>query len=90
MARRRHQSLTSRCMINPRVRWDQVELQRESNRVNRFILAFEKLYGRNPKPGDADGNFAAQVARDMEMRVGGARYYIRAATDGKSSWARPE
>jgi hypothetical protein len=35
-------------------------------------------------------NFTIQVAQDMEMSVGGARYYIRAATEGKSRDVRPE
>jgi len=30
------------------------------------------------------------VAEDMEMSVGGARYYIRAATEGKSREVRQE
>ena len=30
------------------------------------------------------------VAQDMEMSVGGARYYIRAATEGKSREVRQE
>ena len=65
-----------------------VELQKDSNRVHRFIEAFEKLYGRKPRAEDADGNFAAQVAQDMEMSVGGARYYIREATENKSTRVR--
>ena len=64
--------------------------QKNSERVNRFIEAFEKLYGRKPRPEDAEGNFTIQVAQDMEMSVGGARYYIRADTEGKSSEVRPE
>lgn len=67
-----------------------VEMQREPERVHRFIEAFEKLYGRKPRPEDAEGNFTIQVAQDMEMSVGGARYYIRAATEGKSRYVRPE
>jgi hypothetical protein len=57
-----------------------VELQNNSERVDRFIEAFEKLYGRKPKVEDADGDFKIQVARDMQMSVGGARYYIRLAS----------
>jgi hypothetical protein len=67
-----------------------VEMQEEPDRVDRYIEAFEKLYGRKPRPKDADGNFAIQVAQDMEMSVGGARYYIRAATEGKFRQGRPE
>ena len=67
-----------------------VEMQREPERVHRFIEAFEKLYGRKPSPEDAEGNFTIQVAQDMEMSVGGARYYIRAATEGKSRQVRRE
>ena len=62
-------------------RWVQVELQKDSDRVHRFIEAFEKLYGREPKPEDAEGNFVTRVAQDMRMSVGGARYYIRRATE---------
>jgi hypothetical protein len=57
-----------------------VELRRDRERVQRFIKAFEELYGRKPKLEDADGNFKIQVAQDMQMSVGGARYYIRLAT----------
>jgi hypothetical protein len=31
-----------------------------------------------------------QVAQDMKMNVGGALYYIRAATEGESRRMRPE
>jgi len=64
-------------------------MQEDADRVHRFIDAFEKLYGRKPKPEDAEGNFTLQVAQDMEMTVGGARYYIRAATEAKSKRVRP-
>jgi len=67
-----------------------VELPRETDRLQRFVAAFEKLYGRRPRPEDAKGNFTAQVAQDMEMSVGGARYYIRAATEGRPRYVRPE
>ena len=67
-----------------------MELRNDSVRVQRFIAAFEKLYGRKPRPDDAEGNFTAQVAQDMEMSVGGARYYIRVATEGQSNIVRPE
>ena len=70
--------------------WVLVEMQEEPDRVHRFIEAFENLYGRKPRPKDAEGSFAIQVAQDMEMSVGGARYYIRAATEGKSRQLRPE
>jgi len=62
----------------------------ETGRVHRFIEAFEKLYGRKPSSEDAKGNFTTQVAQDMEMSVGGARYYIRAATELESGKAQPE
>jgi hypothetical protein len=52
-------------------------MQENSERVQRFIDAFEKLYGRKPLPEDAVGDFTVQVAQDMRIRVGGARYYIR-------------
>jgi len=68
----------------------QVELQKDSDRVHRFIAAFERLYGRKPRPEDAQGNFTVQVAQDMEMSVGGARYYIRAATEGRPRYVRLE
>jgi len=58
-----------------------VEMQEEAERVHRFIEAFEKLYGRKPRPEDAEGNFTVQVAQDMEMSVGGARYFLRAAIE---------
>ena len=62
----------------------------EADRVPRFIEAFEKLYGRKPRPEDANGNFTVQVAQDVEMSVGGARYYIRVATEGRPRYVRPE
>jgi hypothetical protein len=62
-----------------------VELEKDSDRVHRFIAAFEKQYGRRPTPEDAQGHFTTQVAQDMEMSVGGARYYIRVATEQKST-----
>jgi len=65
-------------------------MQEEKDRVHRFTEAFEKLYGRKPSREDAEGHFAAQVAQDMEMSVGGARYYIRAATELASGPTRPE
>ena len=43
----------------------------DKERVYRFIEAFEKCYGRRPKPEDAEGDFRIQVARDRQMSVGG-------------------
>jgi len=77
-------------MITRAQPWGSDEMQEEADRVHRFIEAFEKLYGRKPRPEDAEGNFTIQVAQDMEMSVGGARYYIRAATEDKSKQVRPE
>jgi hypothetical protein len=57
------------------------EKQESSRRVYRFIDAFSKRYGRKPQPEDAVGDFAVQVARDLQMHVGGARYYLRWATE---------
>jgi hypothetical protein len=47
-----------------------MEMQNNTERVDRFIEAFEKLYGRKPKAEDADGDFKTQVAQDMQMSVG--------------------
>lgn len=58
-----------------------MEMQNDTKRIDRFIEAFEKLYGRKPKAEDADGNFKIQVAQDMQMSVGGARYYIHLASE---------
>jgi hypothetical protein len=58
-------------------------MQENAPRIDRFIAAFEKLYGRKPKPEDAESDFKLQVAQDMQMSVGGARYYIRLATKHK-------
>jgi len=68
----------------PQGRHIQVETQKNSERVHRFVEAFEKLYGRKPRPEDAEGNFTIQVAQDMQMSVGGARYYIHLATQHKT------
>jgi hypothetical protein len=57
-----------------------VESQKDSDRVHRFIEAFEKLYGRKPIQEDAEGDFKIRVAQDMQMSLGGARYYLRLAT----------
>ena len=54
-------------------------MEEDTERVHRFIEAFAKLYGRKPKPEDAEGEFKRQVAKDMQMSVGGARYYLRLA-----------
>jgi hypothetical protein len=62
-----------------------VEMQNNTERIDRFIEAFEKLYGRKPKAEDADGDFKIQVAQDMQMSVGNARYYIRLARERKAS-----
>jgi len=61
-----------------------VEMQNNRERVDRFIEAFEKLYGRKPQAEDANGDFKIQVAQDMQMSVGGARYYIRLASERKA------
>jgi hypothetical protein len=61
-----------------------VEMQNDTERIDRFIVAFEKLYGRKPKAEDADGDFKIQVAQDMQMSLGGARYYIRLASERKA------
>ena len=72
----RHRSDTYECYDYPPPRWVQVELQKDSDRVERFIAAFEKLYGRKPRPEDAQGNFTLHVAQNMEMSVGGARSFL--------------
>jgi hypothetical protein len=58
-----------------------VEMQNNKEHIDRFIEAFEKLYGRKPIAADADGDFKIQVAQDMQMSVGGARFYIRLASE---------
>ena len=65
-------------------------MQDQKDQAQRFIDAFEKLYGRKPKQEDAEGHFAAQVAQDMQISVGGARQYIRAATKLMSKQTHPE
>ena len=67
-----------------------MELQRETDRVQRFVAAFEKLYGRKPRPEDANGNFTVQASQGMEISVGGARYYIRVATECRPRHMRRE
>ena len=49
-----------------------------------FIEAFEKLYGTKPKAEGADGDFKIQIAQDMQMSIGGPRYYIRLAAERKA------
>ena len=61
------------------------EMQESTERVDRFIEALEKLYGRKPKRDDAEGDFKIRVARDMQTSVGGARYYLRLATNDEHS-----
>ena len=56
-------------------------MQEETQRVYRFIQAFERLYGRKPTPEDAEGDFKIRVAQEMEMSIGGARYYLRLAAE---------
>jgi hypothetical protein len=58
-----------------------VEMQEDTQRVHRFIRTFEALYGRKPTPEDAEGNFKMRVAQEMQMSVGGARYYLRLAAE---------
>ena len=41
-----------------------------------FIKAFETLYGRKSTPEDAEGDFKIRVAEEMQMSIGGARYYL--------------
>jgi hypothetical protein len=54
-------------------------MQKDTTRVYEFIRVFEGLYGRKPSPRDAEGHFRIRVAQEMEMSVGGARYYLRLA-----------
>jgi hypothetical protein len=56
-------------------------MDEDKKRVYRFIEAFEKLYGRKPKAEDAEGDFKHRVAEEMQMSVGGARYYLRLAAE---------
>jgi hypothetical protein len=58
-----------------------LNMPEEKERIYRFIVAFEERYGRKPKVEDAEGDFKLQVARDMQMSVGGARYYLRLAAE---------
>jgi len=45
-------------------------MEEDTRRVHRFIEAFEKLYGRKPKPEDSEGDSKNQVAEDIQMSVG--------------------
>ena len=58
-----------------------LDMQDEKGRIYRFIEAFEERYGRKPVPQDAEGDFKLRVARDLQMSVGGARYYLRLAAE---------
>jgi len=58
-----------------------VEMQKDTERFHRFIEAFERFYERKPRLEDADGDFEIQVAQDMQMSVGLARYYLRLAAE---------
>lgn len=57
------------------------KMQEDRERIYRFIQAFETLYGRKPAPEDADGDFKIRVAQEMQMSIGGARYYLRLAAE---------
>jgi hypothetical protein len=57
------------------------KMESENKRVQRFVQAFESSYGRKPTLQDAEGNFRLRVAQDMNMSVGGARYYLRLAAE---------
>jgi len=93
---RRHRSLCHVLCAGSNHRWNELanlyrvivrsrggllDMQENTQRVDRFIEAFEKLYGRKPKLEDAEGNFKIRVALDMQISVGGARYYLRLATE---------
>jgi hypothetical protein len=56
-------------------------MESDRDRVHRFVQAFESNYGRKPTLQDAEGNFRVRVAQDMNMSVGGARYYLRLAAE---------
>jgi len=60
--------------------WLEME-ENNTERILRFMKAFEALYGRKPTMEDAEGDFKIRVAQDMQMSVGGARYYLRVAAD---------
>ena len=59
----------------------QLEMGPDKDRIRRFIESFEKIYKRRPTLEDAEGDFKLQVAQDMNMSVGGARYYLRLAAE---------
>ena len=59
----------------------QLEMGPDKDRIRRFIESFEKIYKRRPTLEDAEGDFKLQVAQDMDMSVGGARYYLRLAAE---------
>ena len=56
--------------------------------VRRFIETFEQRYGRKPELEDTEGDFKLQVAEDMQMSAGGARYYLRAAAEHQERMKR--
>lgn len=56
-------------------------MESDRERVRRFIEVFEDIYKRKPTIEDAEGDFRRQVAQDMHMSVGGARYYLRLAVE---------
>ena len=60
-----------------------MEMQNNTERVDRFLEAFEKLYGRKPKAEGAHGDFKIQIAQDMQMNVGGP-HYIRMTAERKA------
>jgi hypothetical protein len=59
----------------------QLEMGPDKDRIRRFIESFEKIYKRRPTLEDVEGDFKLQVAQDMNMSVGGARYYLRLAAE---------
>lgn len=59
----------------------QLEMQPDKDRVRKFIDSFEIIYKRKPTLEDAEGDFKLRVAQDMNMSVGGARYYLRLAAE---------
>jgi hypothetical protein len=46
-------------------------MQNNRERVDRFIEAFKKFYGRKPQAEDADGDFKIQVVQDKKGRERG-------------------
>ena len=59
----------------------QLEMQPDKDRVRKFIDSFEIIYKRKPTLEDAEGDFKLRVAQDINMSVGGARYYLRLAAE---------